>query len=143
MKKYFIALILILALPLLGSWSENETFLATAVDVDASDTVVITEAHKVNIGNASPVGITVIFKRAAGSASTVDFTFQVSYDAGNTWAWYDNTLQVATNTTAITGTTVRKTFQANAFGISHFKLYSIYNSDGANNVTDCNVVLSY
>jgi len=156
MKKLtLIALVALLALPLAASYHKHWTMLGTAVDC-AADTVIsngtaFVSAH-VPIGKESyprDCSVTITFTRAAGSASTVDFEFEVSTDKGATWSLLREAdsldtplVQIPTNTPVITGTTVRVTFYFNVPAVSHIRLRSIDNNDVANALTAINVTLS-
>src|SRR4030042_890294 len=129
--------------------------LGTAVDC-AADTVL---ANGTDFASANvPIGkesyprdcsVTITFTRAAGSASTVDFEFEVSTDQKATWSLLREAdsldtplIQIPTNTPIMTGTTVRVTFYMNAPAVSHIRLRSIDNNDVANALTAINVTLS-
>lgn len=146
-KKYLVILTLLLFIPLFGSHSFNEAFLATAIDVNAGNTATNGSEFtslEISIGQSSRVALTCMFTRAAGSASTVDFAFEASYDGGNNWATFEGTtIRIATNHSIISGTTVAVLKLANTPGISTLRLKSIKNNDGVNNLTNCNVILSY
>ncbi len=88
---------------------------------------------------AEPVGtITVTFTRTTGSASEVDFEFQVSYDDGTTWTTaYFVKISVPTNETAVSSV-VRKSMLVYTYGITHIRLYRIVNGDAAVALTACN-----
>jgi hypothetical protein len=99
--------------------------------------------------NYSQCAIIVIFGRAAGSASTVDIELSVSNDGGLTWSLLREAtsldevlIQVPINTTAIEGNTVRVSFMLNIIGFDRLRVESIENTDGANNITDCQVQIS-
>ena len=130
------------------SYHEHENFLVSATSVNAGATAVngtnftSRNVRVSRLGYGSVAAITVTFTRSAGSSSTVDFEFQVSFDNGTTWSTaYYVRIQVATNETAASNV-VRKTTEINFYGISHVRLYRIVNNDGANNLTACNATLS-
>lgn len=154
MKKLILTMSIIFLLAFYCfSWSGYEAFFDTAIDVNAgvtkTDGTEFTSNKIILIGkSAAKAGITFTFDRAAGSASTVDVIFEASFDGGTTWATIWDTsdvmkIQVPTNTAAVTGTTVRAFFQLNLNGASHIKVKSIYNSDGANDITGVNLFISY
>ena len=149
MRKFILAIILLLTIPLMGAYRKSADFLASAVAVNATITKVNgTDFTSVEVNLSYPpdlptIGaLTVTFTRAAGSASTVDFEFQVSYDGGTSWttAYYVR-IQVATNETAVSNV-VKVTKPVYLYGISHMRLYRIVNNDGANNLTACNAKIS-
>ena len=154
MKKYaqvFIAiLILILATSLSGHVRKHEYLLSEAKAVNAGamkTNGTHFDSPGVSLEHSDKVTLTVVFARAAGSSSTVDVEIEVSPDNGATWALLrsaDGTalLRTPTNEPVITGTTVRRTYQINAIGISHFRVKSVENTDVANNITDFNVQIS-
>jgi hypothetical protein len=151
MKKVFILtsiVILILAVTLSANYRRKADFLATAVDVAAGVTKVNGTDFTSNLVRVSYqndpdiVAITIKFTRAAGSASTVDFEFQSSYDGGTTWSTaYYIRIQVPTNETAVSNV-VRVMKPVYAYGISTFRLYRIVNNDASNGLTACNATLS-
>lgn len=130
-----------------GTYRFSQNFLAAAVNCAASTTLVngvgFTSAT-IDVSRLPENGlVTVTFTRAAGSASTVDFEFQVSYDAGVSWSTvYYIVIRVATNSTAVTNA-VRYTVPVYFSGVSHIRLYRIVNNDGANNLTVCNARVSF
>ena len=138
--------LMLVALPLLASQQRHKWFLSTAVNVAAGATVTYPAtlpSGVVDVSKYSKCSFTVVFSRAAGAADTVDFTFDISYDGGTTWASFEGvTIQIATNHAVISGTTVRAYIEVNLYGISHIKLHSIKNNDGVNNITACNATLS-
>ncbi len=145
-RTILLSIFLILILPLFGL--EPTAFLSSGENVNASTTAVNgTDFTSVEIFVArfeeKFIGaITVTFTRAAGSASTVDFEFQASYDGGTTWSTaYYVRIQVPTNETAVSNV-VRATREVQFYGVSHVRLYRIVNNDGANNLTACNATLS-
>ena len=150
MKKYILIFVLILTVPLLGSVRKHQNFLTTAIDVDATVTktnVTDFPSAEVAIEHSTEAAFTVTFARAAGSASTVDIEIEVSTDNKATWSLYRSAdgsalIRIPTNTSVVSGTTVRRTYQINAIGISHFRVKSVENTDVANNITDFNVQIS-
>jgi len=143
-------LIAILFLPLSSSWQNNRPFLAAGVSCGVSTTLVNGTGFTSNELAITLAGYDVInngllnitFTAAAGSALTVDFEFQVSYDGGTTWttAYYVR-IQTPTNETAVTNV-VRVSKPIYLYGISHIRLYRIVNNDDANNLTVCNASMS-
>ena len=89
------------------------------------------------------------FTRSAGSTSTVDFYFQVSYDNGTTFSDYHDPvsdadyISIATNHAVISGNIVRVTRIISIAGISHIKLAKITNNDASNALTLCNATVSW
>ena len=154
MKKYIVVLMLILAVPLLASYRWHGALLDGTLGVVATDTATNGtdfDSKEMLVYDVPIIGVTVIFSRAAGSASTVDFAFEVCYDGGSNgppvtgahWATFKNTdIKVATNTVAVTGTTVRVFYEISVYGASHFRVKSIKNNDAVNNITAVNVVVS-
>lgn len=157
MKKCFKTLLVLLLFAVLSltpvnpqSWAFQQDFLDTAEDVGTNTAAtngvgndfLSNEVWVSRRGYASVVLIVCEFTRAAGSASTVDFYFQVSYDDGTTWADYDVTREIATNTTVISGTTVRQAYRMGSEGISHWRLSQIDNNDASNALTACNASIS-
>ena len=156
MKKLaLVLLVTCLALPLAASYHKSWTMLTASVDC-AADTVLTRgtdfTSRPIPIGKESyprDCSVTITFTRAAGSASTVDFEFEVSTDNGATWSLLREAdtldtplIQIPTNTPVITGTTVRVTFYMNIPAVSHIRLRSIDNNDVANALTAINVTLS-
>lgn len=150
MKRLIPFLILFLVfLPLMASQANLGNLLATAEDVAASGTATNgvefnSEEIRIARGDFEPSGIfTIEFTRAAGGAETLDFSFEGCYDNKVTWATLNaSTLEVATNTAPVTGTTVRVSFTFEWPGVRYVRLKSIENNDTANNVTACNVNVS-
>jgi len=146
-KKLIFLAILLLCLTPLFSKLRTSAFLDTAINIAAGGTGTFTsnvlDVMWRTTDGRQVGGITVTFTRAAGAADTVDFTFDISYDGGTTWASFEGvTIQIATNHAVISGTTVRAYIEVNLYGISHIKLHSIKNNDGVNNITACNATLS-
>jgi hypothetical protein len=149
MKRIAGIAILVLALAIFcqGNYRFSQNFLTTAVACGKGATLVngtgFTSAS-VDIMNQSAQGVvTVTFTRAAGTASTMDFEFQVSYDGGTTWSTaYYAVIQVPTNETAATNA-VRVTIPVDFWGVSHVRLYRIKNNDAANDTTACNARISF
>ena len=156
MKKYFKPFLVLLLFAVLSltpvnpqSWAFTADFLDTAENVGTNAVItngvgndfLSNEVWVSRRGYSSIVLITCEFTRAAGSASTVDFYFQVSYDDGTTWSDYD-LIEIATNTTVISGTTVRVSYPFNSQGASHWRLSSIDNNDVSNALTACNASIS-
>ena len=148
---FFISFLFIVALPLNGDYYKHKDFLSDAIDVGAN---VVKEAGtdfitwEPDFDPLNTVALTVEFTRAAGTSSTVDFEFEVSFDGGDTWALFRDSLsnpliRIPTNTTVISGTTVRVTFQVNVYGYSDIRLKSIDNNDTLNGITAVMVTLSY
>ena len=156
MKKIaLVALALALVFPLYASYHRSWKMLPTPVNC-AANTIIINRvnfwAGHIPIGSerqARECSATITFTRAAGSASTVDFEFEVSTDNRVTWSLLrepdalDTPLvQIPTNTPVVSGTTVQATFYFNLPGVSHIRLRSINNNDTVNNLTAINVTLS-
>jgi hypothetical protein len=145
MRKLFLICLLVLTVSAFSSQSYYAAFLDTAVDVGAGMTKVnvtdfTSKSHFTPVNTAS---ITITFTRAAGSASTVDFYFQVSFDGGTTWANYRSTISVPTNEPVISGTTCRVLTPVNLYGVSHIRLWKIVNGDVGNALTAVNATISY
>ena len=100
---------------------------------------------EVNVVNLPSQGaLTVTFARAAGSASTVDFYFEISTDGGSTWATFEGAqISIATNHAVISATTVRSALLVDLGGVSNIRLSKIVNGDGSNNITAANVSISF
>ena len=145
--KLLILAVLLLMLPLSGSWSRSYNFVETAFNLNAGLTAtngVEFDSEELSVKRRSPVAFTVTFTRAAGAADTVDFAFEASYDNGNTWATFDGvTISIPTNHSVVSGTTVAVLKIIRVRGVSHVRLKSVKNNDGVNNLTAINVVLSY
>jgi len=124
---------------------KSEDFLTAAVNVGTSSTVT-TSSSSIWVsepGYSGVVALICTFTRSAGSTSTLDFYFQVSHDGGTTWENYDDiTIEIPTNQTVYSGTTVRDVYLVYVHGITHMRLWKIVNNDGTNAVTACNVTLS-
>jgi hypothetical protein len=147
MKKFkTLALIIFVIAFMSVARADTTAFLATAVSVNATVTkVIVTDFpdHKIPLGGKETATFTFEFTRAAGSASTVDFRIQGSKDDGATWTTF-YTFQIPTNTVIVTGTTVRVLYDVNLpAGYTHVRLYSIYNSDATNNLTEVNAYMSF
>lgn len=127
-------------------------FIATAISMTASKTAVngTDFTSKALPAQIEPWSLlTITFTRAAGSASTVTFTFQVSYDGGTTWANFIDPLTgletyfaIATNHAVISGTTVAVSKPIRLSGVTHIRLQSIVNADSSNALTLVNATLS-
>jgi len=150
MKKIIIAALCLvfLAWPAAADYRWSQDFLAVAVNV-AANTAATNGAEftsvNINIANQAGTGaITVTFARAAGTAATVDFAFEISTDGGATYATFEGgTISVATQHAVISGTTVRVAYLVDLGGVSHIRLKSITNNDLANNITAANVKISF
>ena len=146
MKKHLIIFLLILAVPLMGTWRRSTALLDGTLGVAATATATNgTEFESANliIYDVPYIGVTAIFTRAAGTALSVDFVFEVSFDNGTTWATFQGTdIEIATNTTAVTGTTVRCFYEFRVYGASHIRLRSVLNNDTVNAISAVQVVVS-
>ena len=156
MKKLtLIFLAALLVLPLMASYHKHWTMLGAAVDCAANTVITngtnFASAHVPIDKESYPrdCSVTITFTRAAGSASTVDFEFEVSTDRMATWSLLREAdslgtplIQIPTNTPTITATTVLVTFYMNVPAVSHIRLRSIDNNDVANALTAINVTLS-
>lgn len=145
--KYVILFCLVLILTLSGAWRYKGNFLSTAIDVNASATATNgTEfnSRELNVRAISQGALTATFTRAAGAGDTVDFAFEASYDNGANWATFRGVIiEIPTNQAVISGTTVTVLIFVRLQGVSHLRLKTVTNNDGANNLTDINVMLSY
>lgn len=150
-KRIILTVFMIFVLMSLASpeWRVGFTFLRTAEDVNASATAVnqtdfVSGNEPISFpGYSSVVAITITFTRVAGSASNIDFEFQVSNDDGTSFSTAAYvTISAPTNSDADSNV-VRHTELVNIHGLSHIRLYQIVNNDGANNVTACNATLSF
>jgi len=145
--KFLIVISLLLTISLSGAWRYKTDFIATAFSLGTGGEAMNGEefdSKELNIVGISQIALTVKFTRAAGSASTVDFAFEVSYDNGTNWATYEGvTISVATNHSVISGTSVAVLRLVHALGMSHLRLKSVVNNDGTNGLTAINVSLSY
>jgi len=155
MKKRFFAFIAIILFLVAGLPAQyvrgNWPFLTAAVSLDASATKTngtdFTSAE-LNVTEVQLVLVTMTFTRAAGSASKVNFYFQVSYDDATTWSDYMEPISgaeyigIATNHDVISGTTVRVSQPFMLSNVTHLRLTKIVNGDGANALTAVNVSMS-
>jgi len=144
--KHLLKVIALLSFFVLLAYATNyEPFLDTAVDVAAT----VTKVNGTDFNSKTPscksrdaLAITCTFTRVTGSASTLDFEFQASYNNGVTWTTaYLFRIQVPTNTTAVSNV-VRYMTLINSSGITNLRLYRIVNNDASVNTTACNVYLS-
>jgi hypothetical protein len=151
MKKLIltaIALFLLVSVSLFPDVLTKTDFLATATTITASTTVTNGTdftSREITVGAAADnvVGITVLFTRVTGAASTLDVAFEVSYDNGTTWATLeDGTFSVATNHAAITGNTVRAFKMYNLYGVSHMRVHTMLNNWSGGSLTAVNVILT-
>lgn len=146
MKRKSLALFVVLLLTLcLSAGVKDKDFLSTAISVNASTTA--TNGSQLYSREFDPKGnqvaITVTFARAAGTADTVDVYFEASYD-GTTWATFDGALlEIPTNTTPVTGTTVTVLYQLNVYGVELLRVWKVDNTDSSNGITACNITMSY
>ena len=145
LKVFAIMSILFFCVLLNAQYTEYKDFLATAVDVDADETVA-TSSRSIWVsrpGYSGVVSLICTFTRDAGTASTLDFYFMASHDGGTTWENFDDiTIEIPTNQAVYSGKIVREVKLVYVFGLTQLKLSKITNNDGANGVTDCNVTLS-
>jgi len=146
--KKWIIILAILVVPLFADHTFDDTFLDTAISLNADSEKTIGDGiadHSIPLAHARIAGITCIFTPAGGSASTVDFYFEVSYDGGTSWASLSDSalFEIATNTPAITGSIVRVYGPVNVQGASHIRWSKVDNNDAVNALTLVNVILSY
>ena len=145
LKIFAIVSILFLGSFLNAQYTEYRDFLATAVDVDADETVA-TSSRSIWVsrpGYSGVVSLICTFTRDVGTTSTLDFYFKASHDGGTTWENYDDiTIEIPTNQAVYSGKVVREVKLVYVYGLTQLKLRQIVNNDGANNVTACNVTLS-
>jgi hypothetical protein len=157
-KGIVLATILVLAVAVTGgaqSWWATQNFLASGVACGTSTTITNgtnfgSGAIRVSyLGRPSTVALTVTFTRVTGSASTVEFYFQVSYDNGTTYSDFHDPVSdadyfsVATNHAAVTGNVVRVTRITSLAGVSHIRLHKIVNNDSSVALTACNASVSW
>ena len=154
MKKFIMILILILTVPLLATWNRSDALLDGTLGILATATATNGaefDSKEIIVYDTPFIGVTAMYDRAAGSALTVDFVFEVCYDGGSDgpapatahWATFNGTdIKIATETAVVTGTTVRVFYEIAVYGASHFRVKSITNNDTANNITNVNVVVS-
>jgi len=154
MKKFILISILILAVPLMATWSRSGALLDGTLGITATNTATNGaqfDSKEIIVYDTPFIGVTAIFTRAAGSALTVDFVFEVCYDGGNNgpapatahWATFKGTdTKIATQEAATTGTIVRCFYEIRVAGASHFRLKSVKNNDTVNDITNVNVVVS-
>lgn len=145
--KFMILVILLLMLPLSGAWRHNTDFLSTAIDLNAGLTATNEaefNSRGLNVMNISVIALTATFTRAVGAADTVDFAFEASYDKGVNWATFRGVvIEIPTNQAVVSGTTVAVMVLVDLQGISHLRLKTVTNNDGATDLTAINVTLSY
>ena len=148
-KLIFLSILLLCFLPLFGMHTAD--FLDSAINIAASGTATNGSEFTSNELDVEtpmqkrlrPGAIIITFTRAAGTASTVDFEFEVSYDRGATWASFEGVkIEVATNHVVVSGTTVRVHKEIYFYGVSFIRLHSIKNNDSTNGITACNAILS-
>lgn len=146
MKKLIVILMLMLVVPLMATYRRHTAFLDGTLGVGTSSTATNGsefESANIKIHDVPFIGVTAIFTRAAGSTSTVEFIFDVSFDGGATWATFIGTdVEIATNTAVISGTTVRCFYEISVYGLSNIRLRSVKNNDSSNAISAVNVVLS-
>ena len=156
MKRLFIiALVMLLALPLLADRTYTQAFTAAfslAASGTATNGTEFTSAEvKVSEERGAKIALlTLTFTRAAGSATlTVDYYFQVSYDGGTTWADFHDPiadadyLSVIAGHAVLSGTTVRVSRIIPLNGVSHIRFSKVINNDTVNNLTAVNAILSW
>jgi hypothetical protein len=147
MRKAFMFLALLFLIAPIICFGTSKALLTTAVDVGAG----VTKYNMTDFNSpgqspehALTAGITVEYTRAAGSASTLDVDFEISFDGGTTWATFEGaSFQVATNHSVISGNTVRVFKEYNLFGAFYLRVKSIKNNDASNGVTAVQVYLSF
>jgi hypothetical protein len=156
MRKHALATLVMFLFLVATSWAQISyavNFLATATALDASETHVNgTDFTSLNVSipaNQGSALFTVTFTRAAGAASKVSFYFQVSYDLAATWADFVDPMsgleciEVLTNHTVVSGTTVRVSQMFMLIGASHIRLAKVVNADAANALTAVNASISW
>jgi hypothetical protein len=147
-KKILISVLFLILYfaPLAGDWNGVWNFLDTGIALNAGITKVngtdFNSLERKAFAGKSTGLITMTFTRAAGSGSTVDFYFQVSFDGGTTWADYIESIGIATNHSVISGTMVTVSKPINLGGISHIRWSKVVNNDVSNNLTAVNATLS-
>jgi len=146
MKKHIMIFLLILMVPLLAADKRHDALLDGTLGILASATATNGtdfDSVELPVNGFTVIGVTVMFARAAGSALTVDFIFDISYDGGTTWATFIGAdVKIPTQTTPIAGTTVRAFYEIVVHGVTDFRVKSITNNDDVNNITEVNVVVS-
>ena len=152
MKKAFSIFLgfLLLAFPAYLLFANTHVnFLSAGIAVNATVTKVngtdftSTEIFLGEYRTKDVAAIKITFTRTAGSASTVDFEFQVSLDGKTNWTTaYFVKVSSATNETAVSNA-VRKVDLVNVYGVTHIRLYRIVNNDAANNLTAVNASISF
>ena len=130
MKKRILILLalFIFVSTLSGTYRWKGNFLATAEDVGLGATATDgTEFNSSEIWVAKQgwpdiCSITVTFTRAAGSASTVDFAFEASFDGGFTWATFEGvTISVAISSHSLWQNEVRILYRPGKISLGNFQ----------------------
>jgi len=156
MKKIWMSiLIALLALPVWAVQTNSGSFATAAFNVGAGATALRATAFtsagiKVTEEFGAHSALLILeFTRAAGSSSTVDYYFQVSWDGGTTWADFKEPVadaeyfSIATNHAVISGTTVRISFVIRLDGVSTIRMSKVVNGDSSNALTAVNAYLSW
>ena len=145
--KFVILVILLFMLPLSGAWRYHIDFIETAFNLNAGLTATNGaefDSRELNVMRISVVAFTATFTRAAEAADTVDFAFEASYDKGVNWATFRRVvIEIPTNQAVVSGTTVAVMVLIDLQGVSHLRLKTVTNNDGATDLTAINVTLSY
>jgi len=117
---------------------------ATGVNGTAFTSAVVSIPKQAHAGS-----ITVTFTPAGGSASTVQFYFQVSHDKGATWTNYVDPvtgleyIAVATNHAAIGSGVIAVTRWLDLRGFDSIQLASVVNNDATNALTAVNASIGF
>ena len=130
---------------LFADWSESQEFLTVAEASIASGATATDGSEYTSwkrVASSGTIAITGEFTIVTGDGANVEFRIFASYDNAANWS-YLTVLEIPSNTTPATGTTVRQTFFLNAGGISHVIVKSIKNGDAVNAITNVQAYLSY
>jgi hypothetical protein len=124
----------------------KKDFLATALAALAAGAtkVHVTDftSRTLHIGHSfQSKSLIFTFTRAAGTANTVDFAFEVSVDGGTTWATLEQEFKIPTNQDPVSTTVVRVVKELEAITADYIRLKSITNNDGVNALSALNVTL--
>ena len=146
LKLFTIFLVFLFAVASFGDHGGDANFLATdyaSIAATATYTKATWTRDELLVIPSSWAMVTVTFTTAGGDGNEIEFYFQVSCDNGATWSTtYWTVIDVASDEDGVDGV-VRYQWLDIYPGVSHIRLWKIYNGDQITAITDVNASLSW
>ena len=146
LKLFTIFLVFLFTVASFGDHGGHQNFLATdyaSIAADGTYTKTTWTTDEMLVVPSSWALITVTFTTAGGDGNEIEFYFQVSCDNGATWTTTYWTLVSVDSDEDAVANVVRYPWIDIYPGISHIRLWKIYNGDQITAITDVNASLSW